>query len=121
MHGRTVTSIHDEMVVADRRTDQVRLYFQSHLTLTYGQLPAPPPSQTKQTERAMKEADALKRGGTLYLWRLALHYTPSADRTHLIFLIHHAISDGDSILRLLQVSLPIYPSFCPSVCQPASS
>ncbi len=50
----------------------------------------------------MKEADALKRGPTLYLWRLALHYTPSSDKTHLVFLIHHAVSDGDSILRLLQ-------------------
>lgn len=50
----------------------------------------------------MKEAEALKRGATLYLWRLALHYTPSADKTHMILLIHHSISDGDSILRLLQ-------------------
>lgn len=63
----------------------------------------PPYHPTPTTERAMKEAMALKRGATLYLWRLALHYTPSQDRTHLILIIHHAVSDGDSILRLLQV------------------
>ena len=54
------------------------------------------------TERWMKDATALKAGRDPYLWQLALHHTPSSESHHLLFLIHHAISDGDSILRCLQ-------------------
>ncbi|TFJ83964.1 hypothetical protein NSK_005059 [Nannochloropsis salina CCMP1776] len=54
------------------------------------------------TERAMKAAKELKAGRDPYLWQLALHHTPSSESHHLLFLIHHAISDGDSILRCLQ-------------------
>jgi len=54
------------------------------------------------TERWMKEATVLKAGREPYLWQLALHHTPSSESHHLLFLIHHAISDGDSILRCLQ-------------------
>jgi NRPS condensation-like uncharacterized protein len=44
----------------------------------------------------------IKDGASLYLWSLALHRTPSTDQRQLVLLIHHSISDGDSILRWLQ-------------------
>jgi len=54
------------------------------------------------TERWMKDATDLKAGRDPYLWQLALHHTPSSESHHLLFIIHHVISDGDSILRCLQ-------------------
>ncbi len=53
-------------------------------------------------EKAMKGATKIKAGLEPYLWQLALHHTPSSESHHLLFYIHHAISDGDSILRCFQ-------------------
>ena len=57
------------------------------------------------TETSMTASTVLKSGRELYLWSLAIHHTPSSNKNQLILLIHHAISDGDSILRLLQVTV----------------
>eukprot|EP00952_Eustigmatos_sp_NYUAD-ZCMA_P002428 10754-Eustigmatos_ZCMA.PRE.1 len=60
----------------------------------------------------MKESK-IKEGSSLYLWRLALHRTPSTGHQQLVFLIHHTISDGDSILRWFQSLIELMATLAP--------
>lgn len=61
------------------------------LTRLYLSIPIPSPPYIR-----------IKQGNELYLWSLHLHHTPATGANQLIFLIHHALSDGDSINQLLQ-------------------